>query len=172
MLCPFCGAGETKVVDSRLVNEGNIVRRRRECLSCTERFTTYETVELAMPRVVKRDGTREPFDENKLRAGMERALEKRPVSAEDIEMAISRIIRRLHASGDREVDSMVIGGWLMDELRELDQVAYVRFASVYRDFEDVHAFTEEIDKLTNVPTSEQKKHQLPLTLDEDDKSKS
>jgi transcriptional repressor NrdR len=168
MYCPFCGAVDTKVVDSRLVNEGNVVRRRRECLTCSERFTTYETVELAMPKVVKRDGSREPFDEAKLRTGMERALEKRPVSAEDMESAMSHILRRLHATGDREISSQKLGEWLMDELRELDQVAYVRFASVYRDFEDVQAFREELDNLENIPTAAQKKHQLALPMEADE----
>jgi transcriptional repressor NrdR len=170
MYCPFCGATDTKVIDSRLVNEGNVVRRRRECLTCSERFTTYETVELAMPKVVKRDGTREPFDEAKLRAGMERALEKRPVSAEDMESAMTHIMRRLHTTGDREISSQQLGEWLMDELRELDQVAYVRFASVYRDFQDVQAFREELDNLANVPTAAQKKHQLPLPMEEEEKN--
>jgi transcriptional repressor NrdR len=167
MRCPFCNADDTKVIDSRLVNEGNFVRRRRECLTCSERFTTYETVELSMPRIVKRDGSREPFDEHKLRTGLERALERRPVNTEDTEAAISRIIRKLHATGDREVPSRLIGEWLMDELRDLDQVAYVRFASVYRDFEDVNEFREEIERLENAPTPEEKKHQLPLHLNED-----
>lgn len=169
MRCPFCGAENTRVIDSRLANEGITVRRRRECLTCSERFTTYETAELSFPQVVKRDGSREAFSEEKLRMGMRSALEKRPVSTEDIEAAISRILRRLRATGEREVRSRLMGEWVMDELRSLDQVAYVRFASVYRSFEDVNAFREEIERLQNVPTPEQKKHQLSLHLSEDDK---
>lgn len=148
MHCPFCGADDTKVIDSRLVSDGNQVRRRRECLSCRERFTTYEVAELLMPRVIKNDGTREPFAEAKLRAGLQRALEKRPVSTEDVEAAISRIRHNLQAMGEREIPSRVIGEKVMDELRQLDQVAYVRFASVYRSFQDVEEFRREIDSLS------------------------
>ena len=147
MHCPFCGAGETKVIDSRLVAEGSQVRRRRECLSCIERFTTYETAELIMPRLVKRDGSREPFNEEKLRAGMTRALEKRPVSIEQLEEAVSRIIHRLRATGEREINSRSLGEEVMHELRQLDEVAYIRFASVYRHFKDLNEFREEIDRL-------------------------
>ncbi|MFZ5593616.1 MAG: transcriptional regulator NrdR [Pseudomonadota bacterium] len=147
MRCPFCGADDTKVIDSRLANEGAAVRRRRECLTCAERFTTFETAELVMPRIVKRDGSRVPFDEEKLRAGMLRALEKRPVPTEKVDDAINHIKHRLSTSGDREVKSRVLGEWVMDELRQLDQVAYVRFASVYRSFQDVNAFREEIERL-------------------------
>lgn len=149
MHCPFCGADDTKVIDSRLVSDGNQVRRRRECLSCRERFTTYEVAELLMPRVIKNDGTREPFAEAKLRAGLQRALEKRPVSTEDVEAAISRIRHNLQAMGEREIPSRVIGEKVMDELRQLDQVAYVRFASVYRSFQDVEEFRREIDSLSS-----------------------
>ncbi len=162
MRCPFCGAEDTRVVDSRLGGEGDQVRRRRECLSCKERFTTYETVELTLPRVVKSDGNREPFDEDKLRAGMGRALEKRPVSSEDVERGISHIKGRLRAWGEREVQSRIVGDWVMDELRVLDQVAYVRFASVYRSFQDVQEFREEIERLENELSPELKKHQIPL----------
>lgn len=147
MRCPFCGADDTKVIDSRLANEGAVVRRRRECLTCAERFTTFETAELVMPRIVKRDGSRVPFDEGKLRAGMLRALEKRPVPTERMDDAINHIKHRLSTAGDREVNSRVLGEWVMDELRQLDQVAYVRFASVYRSFQDVNAFREEIARL-------------------------
>jgi len=167
MRCPFCDADDTKVIDSRLANEGYVVRRRRECLTCSERFTTFETAELVMPKLVKNDGRREPFNEEKLRAGFTRALEKRPVSAEDIESAIGRIKKRLRVTGDREVPSRTLGEWVMDELRDLDQVAYVRFASVYRSFEDVNAFREEIERLEKSPTPEQKRSQLPL-IDQDD----
>lgn len=147
MHCPFCGAAETKVIDSRLVAEGSQVRRRRECLSCVERFTSYETAELLMPRLVKRDGTREPFNEAKLRAGMSRALEKRPVGVEQLEEALSRIIHRLRAMGEREVSSRILGEEVMGELKQLDEVAYIRFASVYRHFKDLNEFREEIDRL-------------------------
>ncbi len=123
------------------------MRRRRECLTCAERFTTFETAELIMPRLVKRDGSRVPFDEDKLRSGMLRALEKRPVPTEQVDAAINHIKHRLTTTGDREVKSRVLGEWVMDELRRLDQVAYVRFASVYRSFQDVNAFREEIDRL-------------------------
>lgn len=147
MHCPFCSADETKVIDSRLVAEGDQVRRRRECLTCHERFTTYEVAELVMPRIIKQDGTREPFDEAKLRAGLQRALEKRPVSVESIESSINNIKHFLQATGEREVGSRRLGEKVMDELQGLDEVAYVRFASVYRSFKDLHEFRQEIDRL-------------------------
>ena len=162
MRCPFCGAQDTKVIDSRLAGEGEQIRRRRECAVCKERFTTYETAELNLPRVVKQDGTRAPFDGRKLRAGMVRALEKRPVEADHVDAAISRLQHRLRASGEREIPSLQLGEWVMNELRELDQVAYVRFASVYRSFEDVNAFREEIEKLASEPSAEDKKDQISL----------
>jgi len=149
--CPFCGADDTKVIDSRLVAEGESVRRRRECQTCGERFTTFETAELVMPRVVKRDGSREPFDENKLRRGLTRALEKRPVSVEQIENSITRIMHNLRATGERELPSLYVGEEVMKELRHIDVVAYVRFASVYRDFQDVSEFQKEIQSLTEDP---------------------
>ncbi|MCP8686119.1 transcriptional regulator NrdR [Marinobacterium sedimentorum] len=149
MHCPFCGANETKVVDSRLVAEGQQVRRRRECISCHERFTSYEAAELLMPRLIKAGGMRQPFDEEKLRAGVQRALEKRPVGVEAIEAAINRIKLRLRATGEREVPSRLVGETVMAELRKLDQVAYVRFASVYRSFQDINEFKEEIDRLSS-----------------------
>jgi transcriptional repressor NrdR len=145
--CPFCGHVETKVNDSRLAGEGRQIRRRRECLSCGERFTTFETAELVMPVVVKADEVRETFDEAKLRAGMEKALEKRPVAREAIDEALSRITHKVRIIGDREVPSRVLGEFVMEELRQLDEVAYVRFASVYRHFQDVEAFHEEIQRL-------------------------
>ncbi|WP_020410288.1 transcriptional regulator NrdR [Hahella ganghwensis] len=148
MHCPFCSAADTKVIDSRLVADGSQVRRRRECVSCSERFTTYETAELVMPRIVKQDGTREPFDEGKLRTGLTKALEKRPVSVEQIEAALDRIKFRMRATGEREMDSRIVGEEVMTELKELDQVAYVRFASVYRSFQDLNEFRAEIDKLS------------------------
>jgi len=147
MYCPFCGHGETKVNDSRLAAEGTQVRRRRECLSCGERFTTFETAELVMPVVIKSDGRREPFDEAKLRSGLLKALEKRPVAQEQVEEAVSHIGRRLRSLGEREVQSRAVGELVMEELRHLDEVAYVRFASVYRSFQDVEAFREEVERL-------------------------
>jgi len=170
MRCPFCNATETKVIDSRLANEGDMVRRRRECVNCGERFTTFESAELLMPRLVKRDGSRVPFDEDKLRSGIQRALEKRPVKTEEIESAILRIKRRLRATGDREVATELLGSLVMQELRDLDDVAYVRFASVYRSFQDVQAFKEEIDRLEKQPSAEEKRQQISL-LPEDDKHK-
>lgn len=147
MRCPFCGADDSKVVDSRLSAEGDAIRRRRMCVECNERFTTYETAELSLPRLIKRDRSRELFDENKLRAGIMRALEKRPVSIDDVDTAVKGITRRLWATGEREVDSRLVGDWVMDALRDLDEVAYVRFASVYRSFQDVNAFREEIERM-------------------------
>ena len=153
MYCPFCKADDTKVVDSRLVADGGQVRRRRECLSCSERFTTYEMAELVMPRVIKTDGTREPFDENKLRAGLQRALEKRPVSIEQIEVALTQIRHFLQVTGEREVPSRMIGEAVMGKLRELDEVAYVRFASVYRSFQDLSEFQDELNRLNALKPS-------------------
>lgn len=147
MICPFCMQQETKVIDSRLVSEGHQVRRRRECTQCHERFTTFEAAELVMPRINKRDGKREPFNEEKLRSGMLRALEKRPVSTESIEQSIHRIKSNLRATGEREISSGMVGNLIMAELIELDKVAYVRFASVYRSFEDIKEFGEEIARL-------------------------
>ena len=166
MYCPFCRAQDTKVIDSRLASDGTQVRRRRECLACEERFTTFETAELVMPRIIKSSGVREPFDDKKLSAGIMRALEKRPVASESVDAAISRIQHRLRASGEREIQSRLLGDWVMHELRELDQVAYVRFASVYRSFEDVQAFQEDIERLGNEPTAEEKKDQISLLPDD------
>ncbi|WP_280549353.1 MULTISPECIES: transcriptional regulator NrdR [unclassified Halomonas] len=151
MHCPFCGANDTRVTDSRLVADGDQVRRRRQCAACGERFTTYETAELVMPRVIKSDGTREVFDETKLRAGMLRALEKRPVSAESIEVAVERIRQNLRARGEREIHARDIGEEVMQALKRLDQVAYIRFASVYRSFQDIDEFRAEIDRLAQEP---------------------
>lgn len=148
MHCPFCNTDDTKVIDSRLIREGNQTRRRRECPDCKERFTTYERAELSLPRIIKNDGRRVPFNEEKLRAGMLRALEKRPVSIEQIETAIARIFRHAMTGGEREIASSQIGEWVMEELHELDQVAYVRFASVYRCFQDIDEFRREISRLT------------------------
>ncbi len=160
MHCPFCGHEETKVTDSRLAGGGAQIRRRRECLSCGERFTTFESAELVMPLVVKSDQRRVPFDEGKLRGGMERALQKRPVGREAIEEAVSRICHKLRSLGEREVNSRTIGELVMEELHHLDEVGYVRFASVYRSFQDVDAFRDEIERLSDRRTAN--REQLPL----------
>src|SRR5580765_242954 len=179
MHCPFCGHEEPKVNDSRLAGEGRQIRRRRECLQCGERFTTFETAELVMPLVIKGDRAREAFDEAKLRAGMAKALEKRPVSPEQIDAAVSRIVHQVRALGDREISARAIGELVMEELRHLDEVAYVRFASVYRQFEDVEAFHDEIQRLRSAratpaaarshkrePGSRANREQLPLLPEE------
>jgi transcriptional repressor NrdR len=147
MRCPFCAEQDTRVLDSRLANEGDQVRRRRECTACKERFTTYEVAELNLPRIIKRDGMRQPFDESKLRSGMHKALEKRPVDSDDIEAAISRIKRDLMGKGDREISTQELGEKVMKELSTLDHVAFVRFASVYRSFQDISEFTDIIENL-------------------------
>lgn len=147
MHCPFCNAVDTKVIDSRLVTDGSQVRRRRECITCEERFTTFESAELLMPRLIKQNGEREPFNEDKLRSGILKALEKRPVGLEQVDAAIGRICHFLRASGERELSSRVVGERVMAELRQLDEVAYVRFASVYRSFKDLNEFREEIDRI-------------------------
>ena len=162
MRCPFCGDGDTRVVDSRLAGEGTQVRRRRECVACGERFTTFESAELTLPRVIKRDLTRAPFDEDKLRSGMLRALEKRPVPSERVEAALARIKHELVATGEREVPSQLVGEHVMAALRDLDQVAYVRFASVYRSFSDVADFRDELDRLAAEPPPETRRQQIPL----------
>ena len=147
MHCPFCHHDETKVIDSRLSEEGLQVRRRRECIVCNERFTTYESAELSLPRIIKSDNSREAFDQQKLRRGIQKSLEKRPVSTEQIESMIQHIIRHLLTHAEREVTSQQLGEWVMDELKLLDEVAYVRFASVYRSFQDISEFREEIQRL-------------------------
>ncbi|EMB7844133.1 transcriptional regulator NrdR [Vibrio vulnificus] len=147
MHCPFCSENDTKVIDSRLVADGHQVRRRRQCLACNERFTTFEAAELLMPKVIKSNGNREPFNEDKMVGGIQRALEKRPVSADAIELAISMIKSKLRATGEREVPSKMIGNLVMEQLKHLDKVAYIRFASVYRSFEDIREFGEEIARL-------------------------
>ena len=147
MRCPFCSTEETKVIDSRLVSDGFQVRRRRECGQCHERFTTFETAELIVPKIIKNNGNREPFNEDKLRRGIQHALEKRPVSPDDVEKAISRIIHQLRATGEREVPSKLVGTLVMDELKNLDKVAYIRFASVYLSFDDINEFSQEIENL-------------------------
>ncbi|MBP1689828.1 MAG: Ribonucleotide reductase transcriptional regulator NrdR [Deltaproteobacteria bacterium] len=147
MKCPFCRDLENKVIDSRLSKEGDVIRRRRECLQCTRRFTTYERAEEAFPLVVKKDGRRETFDRMKIVAGLKRACEKRPVSIEAIEAVVDRIERGLLERGEKELPSSAIGEALMRELHVLDKVAYVRFASVYRSFEDIGEFMEELEAL-------------------------
>jgi transcriptional repressor NrdR len=162
MHCPFCNHEETKVNDSRLAGEGQQIRRRRECLQCGERFTTFETAELVLPRVVKSDASREPFDEAKLRSSMLKALEKRPVASDALDAAVAHICHKLRTLGEREVASRLVGELAMEELRHLDEVAYVRFASVYRSFQDVEAFREEIERLKHRPTRAAGENQLAL----------
>ena len=162
MYCPFCGHEETKVIDSRLAGEGRQIRRRRQCLDCNERFTTFESAELVMPRLIKTDNSRQPFDESKLRNSMVRALEKRPVSADDFEQAIGRLIHKLRTMGEREVPSRLIGEMVMEELRDLDEIAYVRFASVYRSFQDVTEFQDEIRRLQEISDASAAREQMSL----------
>ena len=147
MDCPFCQSHDTKVTDSRFVPETNQIRRRRECNVCVERFTTYEVVELDMPWVIKRDGARASFDQQKLKAGLLRAVQKRPVSMDQIDVAISHILRQIRGLGEKEIESQKVGEFVMQELRGLDDVAYVRFASVYHRFQDVDAFVHEVQGL-------------------------
>jgi transcriptional repressor NrdR len=165
MHCPFCQFQDTRVIDSRVSEDGVVVRRRRECEQCNERFNTFETAELKLPHIVKHDGRREPFDERKLRGGLERALQKRPVGSDVVDTIVDNIINRLRTCSEREIGSRRIGEWMMAELKAVDQVAYVRFASVYRRFEDVQAFREEVERLErDLPILEGK--QLSLLADE------
>ncbi|MGB1882766.1 MAG: transcriptional regulator NrdR [Gammaproteobacteria bacterium] len=166
MHCPFCDHQDTRVIDSRLLGDGDQIRRRRECQGCKARFTTYETAELSLPRIIKSDGRRETFSDEKLRSGVIKALEKRPVAMERVENAINQIKRRIRESGEREIASVKIGELVMDALRGLDQVAYVRFASVYRSFEDVRAFLEEIERLENELPPDLREQQLELLQSE------
>lgn len=147
MYCPFCQHEDTRVIDSRVSDDGSTIRRRRECEHCGERFNTFETAELKLPAVVKSDGRRESFDERKLRTSFNRALQKRPVSSDEVDAAVRSVIDELRRSSEREIPSMRVGELVMHALKKLDQVAYVRFASVYRRFEDVQAFREEIENL-------------------------
>ncbi len=144
MRCPFCNHDDTKVIDSRLGKEGNNIRRRRECIACIRRFTTYERVEETLPLVVKKDGRREPFDRTKIIAGMQRACEKRPVSIETVEKMVDRLERTLQDAGEKEIESSRIGAAVMEALHDIDEVAYVRFASVYRQFKDINEFMDEL----------------------------
>lgn len=162
MHCPFCNHEDTKVTDSRLAGEGHQIRRRRECLACGERFTTFESAELVMPQVVKNDHTRQPFDEGKLRGGIMKALEKRPVGLDQVEAAIERIAHRLRAFGEREVPSRVVGEVVMEELRILDEVAYVRFASVYHRFRDADDVRAEPARPSRRRRGEQDQGQMSL----------
>jgi transcriptional repressor NrdR len=162
MHCPFCGHEETKVIDSRLAGEGRQIRRRRQCMDCNERFTTFESAELVMPRLIKNDNRREPFDEEKMRASMHRALEKRPVSADDFEQALGRLVHKLRTMGEREVPSRLVGDLVMEELRGLDEVAFVRFASVYRSFQDVTEFQDEIRRLQEISDASASREQMSL----------
>ncbi len=162
MQCPFCNASDTRVIDSRLAEEGTQVRRRRECAECKGRFTTFERAQLTLPNVIKRGGNPEPFEEDKLRRGFESALYKRPVNPDAIDHAAESVMRKLRQSGEREVPSRQIGEWVMEELRDLDHVAYVRFASIYLSFEDLNAFREEIERLQRLPTAEQRRSQMSL----------
>jgi transcriptional repressor NrdR len=165
MRCPFCGAEETRVVDSRLAGDGSQVRRRRECSVCRERYTTFETADLELPRVLKRDERREPFNIEKLRSGIMHAFEKRPVSTNAVERVVDHVRRLSLTFGDREIPSSKIGEWVMHDLRDIDQVAYVRFASVYRSFTDVQEFRDIIDHVENEPSPEMRKNQLSLISD-------
>ncbi|MBP3984477.1 transcriptional repressor NrdR [Pseudoxanthomonas helianthi] len=160
MHCPFCQHTDTKVIDSRASEDGATIRRRRECEACGERFSTLETIEIKLPAIIKSDGRRDTFDARKLRAGFDKALQKRPVSEEQIEAAVRAVVHQMRMSGERELPSRRIGEFVMGELRKLDHVGYVRFASVYRSFEDVADFREEIEKLErDLPTAN---GQLPL----------
>ncbi len=150
MHCPFCSAQDTKVIDSRLADDGSQVRRRRECFECNERFTTYEVIELNLPRVIKRDGSRVAFNVDKLRGSFIKALEKRPVAVEKIDEAMNLILRKLRTESEREIHTNKLGEYVMNELKHMDKVAYVRFASVYRSFQDVSEFHREIEKLKEV----------------------
>jgi transcriptional repressor NrdR len=166
MYCPFCGQGDTRVVDSRLASEGDQVRRRRECLSCKERFTTYEVAVFNMPAVLKSSGEKQAFNEHKLRDGLMRATQKRPVDAKAVDNAILQIKKHIlqdaKTRGKAEIQTSLIGEYVMEQLRQLDDVAYIRFASVYRDFNDIKEFVEAIEGLENTPRSELTKRQLKL----------
>lgn len=166
MWCPFCNHTDTRVVDSRLATDGFQVRRRRECADCGARFNTFETPALKAPNVIKTDGSREAFDEEKLRSGMIKALEKRPVETQEVERAIRKLVRTVHTLEDAEISSQQIGDWVASELSRLDQVAYVRFASVYRRFEDVRAFREEIERLERENPGVIDRRQISLLDDE------
>jgi transcriptional repressor NrdR len=168
MWCPFCNHEDTRVVDSLLTGDGMQIRRRRQCEDCGARFNTYETPELKAPRIIKSDGTREAFSENKLRDGMLRALEKRPVETRDVERTIRSLLREICSVEDAEIPSSLLGEWVMRELSKLDQVAYVRFASVYRRFDEVQEFLDVIERLERDAGGDGDKRQISL-LDPDRK---
>ena len=168
MYCPFCGDQETKVVDSRLAGDGYQIRRRRECTGCAERFTTFESAELVLPKLVKTDESREPFDEAKLRSGILKATEKRPISSEAIEELISRVIRKVQKMGEREIQSRLLGEIVIEELREIDEIAFIRYASVYRRFQDVEEFEKEIESLRDATPMEKKRTQISIFQDEEE----
>ncbi len=157
MLCPFCHNLEDKVVDSRLSKEGEVIRRRRECLSCHRRYTTYERIEDALPMLVKKDGRRESFDRSKIFSGLRKACEKRPVSIDQLETVVVRIEKTIQEMGESEIESGIVGEEVMRQLHELDQVAYVRFASVYREFKDANQFMSELTSLLNDSSQSDKK---------------
>ena len=162
MWCPFCSHENTRVVDSRLTRDGMQIRRRRQCERCGSRFNTYEAPEIKAPRIIKADGTREAFSEDKLRTGMLRALEKRPVETREVERAIRALLREISTVEDSEIPSSLLGEWVMRELAKLDQVAYVRFASVYKRFEDVQAFRDVIERLERTAPADDDKRQISL----------
>ncbi len=168
MYCPFCGDQETKVVDSRLAGDGYQIRRRRECTGCAERFTTFESAEFVLPKLVKTDESREPFDEAKLRSGILKATEKRPISSEAIEELISRVIRKVQKMGEREIQSRLLGEIVIKELREIDEIAFIRYASVYRRFQDVEEFEKEIESLRDATPMEKKRTQISIFQDEEE----
>ena len=170
MFCPYCGNQETKVVDSRLAGDGYQIRRRRECLKCTERFTTFESAELVLPKLVKRDQSREPFNESKLRNGILTATEKRPISIEIIEEMISRVVMKVQKLGEREIQSRELGEIVMQELREIDEIAFVRYASVYRRFQDVEEFEKEIESLRDSPSATETRSQISIFPEEEDEN--
>lgn len=166
MHCPFCQHEDTRVIDSRLADDGGSVRRRRECPSCGDRFNTFETAELKLPTIIKSGDRRQLFDEHKLRTSFERALQKRPVAGEDLDAAVRAVAHELRKTSDSEIPSRKVGELVMAQLERLDQVAYVRFASVYRRFQDVHAFREEVERLErDLPALDDK--QMPLLGDDD-----
>ena len=170
MWCPFCNHTDTKVVDSRLTGDGMQIRRRRKCSSCNARFNTYEAPELKAPRIIKSNGARDSFSEEKLRNGMLRALEKRPVETREVERSIRKLLREIRSVEDAEIPSSLIGEWVMRELSLLDQVAYVRYASVYKSFEDIQAFRDVIERLERQHPADKDQRQMPL-LDSKSKSK-
>lgn len=168
MQCPYCRHADTRVVDSRLADDGSSIRRRRECPECGARFNTFERAHLPVPPVEKSDHSTEPYDEEKLRRGMVRALYKRPVGDEHLQQSIDRITNKLRTFGERSVPARRVGEWVMEELREMDHVAYVRFASVYRQFNDAQAFREELERLERAPSAEVRRSQMPLIEGDDD----